>query len=272
MLLLLVSALFWPTAYAENNVPIMTKVEGDWPGELYALMLDTKSTFDDLVIINDGAGVLMCLEASTGRPLYNHVFAGSSEADTPRRLEPVLRRVMQTYAQRGDCDLVCFAEVVTELGETLQQLAEDIKKKQVPFFVFVDDLDRSYTPYDVHFLARDVVRSLLTNRGQTVPGETLVVIGSRAETAAAKLMPSSASAMLPTTRALARMSCAPLAKATASGSCAAFSKRGVTSTRSLYPMVFMARATAPILPARLVSTRINRSRVKRFVLISGRFI
>ncbi len=47
--------------------------------------------FDDLLIINDGAGVLMCLEASTGRPLYNHVFAGGAEADTPRRLEPVLR-------------------------------------------------------------------------------------------------------------------------------------------------------------------------------------
>lgn len=47
--------------------------------------------FDDLIIINDGAGVLMCLDAGTGRPLYNHVFAGSSEADTPRRLEPVLR-------------------------------------------------------------------------------------------------------------------------------------------------------------------------------------
>ncbi|HKO93430.1 MAG TPA: PQQ-binding-like beta-propeller repeat protein [Polyangiaceae bacterium] len=47
--------------------------------------------FDDLVLINDGAGVLMCLEASTGRPLYNHVFAGSSASDTPRRLEPVLR-------------------------------------------------------------------------------------------------------------------------------------------------------------------------------------
>jgi basic amino acid/polyamine antiporter, APA family len=30
MLLLLVAALFWPTNYAENNVPIMTKVEGDW--------------------------------------------------------------------------------------------------------------------------------------------------------------------------------------------------------------------------------------------------
>jgi outer membrane protein assembly factor BamB len=47
--------------------------------------------FDDLIVINDGAGVLTCLDASTGRPLYNHVFAGSSEADTPRRLEPVLR-------------------------------------------------------------------------------------------------------------------------------------------------------------------------------------
>lgn len=47
--------------------------------------------FDDLVLINDGAGVLMCLEASTGRPMYNHVFAGSSATDTPRRLEPVLR-------------------------------------------------------------------------------------------------------------------------------------------------------------------------------------
>jgi outer membrane protein assembly factor BamB len=47
--------------------------------------------FDDLVVINDSAGVLTCLDASSGRPLYNHVFAGSSDADTPRRLEPVLR-------------------------------------------------------------------------------------------------------------------------------------------------------------------------------------
>jgi outer membrane protein assembly factor BamB len=46
---------------------------------------------DDLIVINDGAGVLTCLDAGTGRPIYNHVFAGSSEADTPRRLEPVLR-------------------------------------------------------------------------------------------------------------------------------------------------------------------------------------
>ena len=29
-----------------------TQIEGDWPGELWALMLDTKSTFDDLVVAN----------------------------------------------------------------------------------------------------------------------------------------------------------------------------------------------------------------------------
>lgn len=56
--------------------------------------------FDDLVIINDGAGVLMCLSADTGRLLYNHVFAGSSEADTPRRLEPILRNGALFVPQR----------------------------------------------------------------------------------------------------------------------------------------------------------------------------
>jgi anion-transporting ArsA/GET3 family ATPase len=29
-----------------------SKIDGDWPGELWALMLDTKSTFDDLVVAN----------------------------------------------------------------------------------------------------------------------------------------------------------------------------------------------------------------------------
>jgi anion-transporting ArsA/GET3 family ATPase len=32
---------------ALDNTP--TRIEGDWPGELWALMLDTKSTFDDLI-------------------------------------------------------------------------------------------------------------------------------------------------------------------------------------------------------------------------------
>jgi anion-transporting ArsA/GET3 family ATPase len=31
-----------------SNTP--SKIDGDWPGELWALMLDTKSTFDDLVV------------------------------------------------------------------------------------------------------------------------------------------------------------------------------------------------------------------------------
>lgn len=31
-----------------SNTP--SKIEGDWPGELWAMMLDTKSTFDDLVV------------------------------------------------------------------------------------------------------------------------------------------------------------------------------------------------------------------------------
>ena len=31
-----------------TNTP--SKIEGDWPGELWALMLDTKSTFDDLIV------------------------------------------------------------------------------------------------------------------------------------------------------------------------------------------------------------------------------
>jgi anion-transporting ArsA/GET3 family ATPase len=32
-----------------------SRIEGDWPGELWALMLDTKSTFDDLVVANAGS-------------------------------------------------------------------------------------------------------------------------------------------------------------------------------------------------------------------------
>jgi anion-transporting ArsA/GET3 family ATPase len=31
-----------------------SRIDGDWPGELWALMLDTKSTFDDLVVRNAG--------------------------------------------------------------------------------------------------------------------------------------------------------------------------------------------------------------------------
>jgi len=56
--------------------------------------------FDDWVVINDAAGVLMCLSAENGRLIYNHVFAGSSEADVPRRLEPILRNGALFVPQR----------------------------------------------------------------------------------------------------------------------------------------------------------------------------
>lgn len=46
---------------------------------------------DDGLIANSSSGVLLCLDAKTGAIRYNHVFAGSAEADQPRRLEPVLR-------------------------------------------------------------------------------------------------------------------------------------------------------------------------------------
>lgn len=46
---------------------------------------------DDCILANSGAGVLLCLDAATGAVRYNHVFAGSADADQPRRLEPVLR-------------------------------------------------------------------------------------------------------------------------------------------------------------------------------------
>jgi hypothetical protein len=46
---------------------------------------------DDALIANSGAGVLLCLSSTTGEVRYSHVFAGSRDADQPRRLEPVLR-------------------------------------------------------------------------------------------------------------------------------------------------------------------------------------
>jgi len=46
---------------------------------------------DDAFIANTGAGVLLCLDARTGKVRYNHVFPGTADADQPRRLEPVVR-------------------------------------------------------------------------------------------------------------------------------------------------------------------------------------
>ena len=73
-------------------------------------------------------------------------------------------------------------------------------------------------------------------------------------------MPSSASSSVATMRALASTSKAPLARCMVSSRRSTLAQRGATSTRSSKPMVFMARAAAPTLPAWLVSIRINRVR------------
>jgi hypothetical protein len=68
-----------------------------------------------------------------------------------------------------------------------------------------------------------------------------------------------------TTRALASTSPAPLARSIASVRSSTSGQRGATSTRSSKPMTFMARATAPTLPAWLVL-----SNTKRVSKVTGR--
>jgi anion-transporting ArsA/GET3 family ATPase len=55
-----------------SNTP--SKIEGDWPGELWALMLDTKSTFDELVLKQSGD------EAQANRILGNRFYKNISGA------------------------------------------------------------------------------------------------------------------------------------------------------------------------------------------------
>lgn len=47
--------------------------------------------FDDSIVANSGAGLLVCIDSPSGAVRYNHIFSGSSSADQPRRLEPLLR-------------------------------------------------------------------------------------------------------------------------------------------------------------------------------------
>jgi hypothetical protein len=73
--------------------------------------------------------------------------------------------------------------------------------------------------------------------------------------------PSSASSSVSTMRALASTSSAPLARWMVSSRRSTLAQRGATSTRSPKPMVFMARAAAPTLPAWLVWIRMKRVRI-----------
>jgi hypothetical protein len=46
---------------------------------------------DDCLVVNGSSGVLMGLDAADGRVRFQHVFSSSTDAEQPRRLEPVLR-------------------------------------------------------------------------------------------------------------------------------------------------------------------------------------
>ena len=76
-----------------------SKIEGDWPGELSALMLDTKSTFDDLVVAN----------ASTPeqgmRILDNRFYKNISGALSGTQEYMAMEKLYELH-QRHDFDLV----------------------------------------------------------------------------------------------------------------------------------------------------------------------
>jgi anion-transporting ArsA/GET3 family ATPase len=76
-----------------------TRIEGDWPGELSALMLDTKSTFDDLVVAN----------ASTpeqGRRILENRFYRNISGALSGTQEYMAMEKLYELHQRSDFDLV----------------------------------------------------------------------------------------------------------------------------------------------------------------------
>ncbi|MEQ1788551.1 MAG: ArsA family ATPase [Acidimicrobiales bacterium] len=76
-----------------------SQIEGDWPGELWALMLDTKSTFDDLVVAN----------ASTPeqgqRILENRFYRNISGALSGTQEYMAMEKLYELH-ERADFDLV----------------------------------------------------------------------------------------------------------------------------------------------------------------------
>src|SRR3990167_6875907 len=78
------------------------------------------------------------------------------------------------------------------------------------------------------------------------------------------LRPSSASSSVSTMRHLFNTSRAPLARWMVSSRRSTLAQRGATSTRSSNPMVFMARAAAPTLPAWLVLIRTKRVCIRKW--------
>jgi len=75
------------------------KIDGDWPGELWALMLDTKSTFDDLVVGNAAD------EAQARRILDNRFYRNISGALSGTQEYMAMEKLYELH-QRTDFDLV----------------------------------------------------------------------------------------------------------------------------------------------------------------------
>lgn len=80
----------------ENNA---RKIEGDWPGELSALMLDAKSTFDDLVRTYSGD------EAQAERILSNTLYRNLTSALSGTQEYMAAEKLYELH-ESGDFDLV----------------------------------------------------------------------------------------------------------------------------------------------------------------------
>jgi anion-transporting ArsA/GET3 family ATPase len=76
-----------------------SKIEGDWPGELWALMLDTKSTFDDLVVANASS------PEQGERILSNRFYRNISGALSGTQEYMAMEKLYELH-HRSDFDLV----------------------------------------------------------------------------------------------------------------------------------------------------------------------
>ena len=76
-----------------------SRIDGDWPGELWALMLDTKSTFDDLVTANAGD------PQQAERILANRFYRNISGALSGTQEYMAMEKLYELH-QQTDFDLV----------------------------------------------------------------------------------------------------------------------------------------------------------------------
>jgi anion-transporting ArsA/GET3 family ATPase len=76
-----------------------SRIDGDWPGELWALMLDTKSTFDELVIKNAGD------DEQAQRILQNRFYRNISGALSGTQEYMAMEKLYELH-QQTDFDVV----------------------------------------------------------------------------------------------------------------------------------------------------------------------